>query len=67
MTPEGHFATPVQMAYLLEDGRIKGRLPELNISGDFFDMLGKDYVGTVRDVPFKNSNLSAVMMDVTKD
>ena len=66
MTPEGHFATPVQMAYLLEDGKIKGRLPELNIGGDFFDMLGKDYVGTVRDVPYRNSSLTAVMMDVTK-
>ncbi len=66
MTPEGHFATPVQMAYLLEDGEIKGRLPEINIGGDFFDMLGKDYIGTVRDIPFRNSSLTAVMMDVTK-
>ena len=28
VTPEGHFAAPVQMAYLLEDGEIKGRLPQ---------------------------------------
>ena len=66
MTPEGHFATPVQMAYLLEDGRIKGRLPELNIGSNFFDMFGRDYIGTVRDVPYRNSSLVAVMMDVTK-
>ncbi len=67
MTPEGHFVTPVQMAYLLEDGEIKGRLPELSIGADFFDMLGKDYIGTVCDVPYKNAALTAVMMDVTKD
>lgn len=67
MTPEGHFATPVQMAYLLEDGEIKGRLPEISVGADFFDMLGKDYIGTVRDVPYKNAALTAVMMDVTKD
>ena len=46
-TPSGHFATPVQMAYLVEDGKLVGRLPELNISGDFFDILGKDYLGAI--------------------
>ena len=66
MTPEGHFATPVQMAYLLENGKIKGRLPEISIGGDFFDMFGKDYIGTVRDVPYKNAALTAVMMDVSR-
>ena len=67
MTPDGHFATPVQMAFLMEDGRIVGRLPELSVSGDFFDMLGRDYLGTVHDCPFKKSQLSAVMMDVKKN
>ena len=46
-TPSGHFATPVQMAYLVEGGRLVGRLPELNISGDFFDILGKNYLGAL--------------------
>ena len=46
-TPSGHFATPVQMAYLVEDGKLVGRLPELNISGDFFDILGKNYLGAI--------------------
>ena len=66
MTPDGHFATPVQMAYLTEDGRIVGRLPEISVSGDFFDLLGKDYLGTVHDCPFKKSQMTAVMMDVKK-
>ena len=46
-TPSGHFATPVQMAYLVEGGKLVGRLPELNISGDFFDILGKSYLGAI--------------------
>ena len=66
MTPDGHFATPVQMSYLLEDGRIVGRLPDLSVSGDFFDLLGKDYLGAVHNFPFKKSQLAAVMMDVKK-
>ena len=66
MTPEGHFATPVQMAYLMENGKLVGRLPELNISGNFFELLGKDYLGTVHGTPQPESILTAVMMDVRK-
>ena len=65
-TPDGHFATPVQMAYLMEDGKLVGRLPEVSVSGSFFDLLGKDYLGTVHDDPMKGRILSAVMMDVEK-
>ncbi|MBQ4289738.1 MAG: peptidase U62, partial [Clostridia bacterium] len=65
-TPDGHFASPVQMAYLLENGEIQGRLPALGISGDFFDLFGKDYVGTVHNVPFEGAELSAFEMDVSK-
>lgn len=64
MTPEGHYATPVQMAYLVENGKLVGRLPELNISGNFFELLGKDYLGTVHGTPQLKSTLSAVTMDV---
>lgn len=66
MTPEGHYATPVQMAYLVEKGKLVGRLPELNISGNFFELLGKDYLGTVHGTPQLKSTLSAVTMDVNK-
>ena len=66
-TPEGHFATPVQLAFLLEDGKLAGRLQGISVGGSFFDMLGKDYIGTVYDWPFKKSQLTAVMMDVKKD
>ena len=65
-TPEGHFATPVQMAYLMDHGTLVGRLPELNISGDFYDMLGKDYLGAVSGDPQEDSLLCAVTMNVDK-
>ena len=65
-TPDGHFATPVQLAFLLEGGKLVGRLPEINVGGNFFDMLGGDYIGTVYDWPFKKVQLAAVMMDVNK-
>ena len=65
-TPDGHFATPVQMSYLLENGKLVGRLPELNISGSFYDLLGKDYIGAVRGDPHPDSMLCAITMDVKK-
>lgn len=65
-TPDGHFATPVQLAYLMEDGKLIGRLPELNISGSFYDLLGKDYLGAVHGQPQPDSLSCAVIMDVAK-
>lgn len=68
MTPDGHFATPVQLAFLVENGVIKGRLPEIDISGDLFDLLGKDYLGTAENAffPSKNKQYMACRMKVNK-
>lgn len=66
VTPDGHFASPVQMSYLMENGELVGKLPDLNIGGSFFDMFGKDYLGTVHNDPLKGAALSAVLMDVDK-
>ena len=65
-TPDGHFATPVQMAYLMENGELVGRLPDISVAGDFFDLFGKDYLGTVHHDPLKGSILTAFEMDVEK-
>ena len=43
---------------------LKGRLPQLNISGDFFGMFGKDYLGAVHNDPVEGEMLIAVEMDV---
>ena len=65
-TPDGHFATPVQLAYLLEGGIPVGKLPELNISGDFFSMLGSDFLGSVRGSIDGFSDLCVINMEVTE-
>lgn len=68
MTPDGHYATPVQLAYLVEDGEIKGRLPELNIAGDFFDLIGDRYLGSAPNtlLPSMRDSFMACKMQVTK-
>ncbi|MGF7145173.1 PmbA protein [Anaerotaenia torta] len=63
-TNSGDFAAPVQDAYLTDGERILGRLPELNISGNLYDMFGKDYLGCSGDKPFMSSHLLAIRMKV---
>ncbi len=67
-TPDGHFATPVQTAFLIEDGKLVGRIPEVNIAGDFYDMLGKNFIGVVQGDPYQSETdkLMAVKMILTK-
>lgn len=66
VTPKGHFAAPIQISYLVENGKIVGRLPELNVSGDFFSLLGEDYLGTVHGALADNTQFCIVNMDVVK-
>lgn len=65
-TPDGHFATPVQMSYLLENGELVGRLPDISVSGDFFNLFGKDYIGTAHNDPLDGTILTAFEMDIDK-
>lgn len=46
MTPSGDISMPVMTAYLYEDGKLLGRLPEFALSYNIFDVLGADYLGT---------------------
>ncbi len=48
-TAAGDYAAPVQLAYLTDGEKLIGRLPECNISGNIFDLLGKDYIGYSKD------------------
>lgn len=50
-TSDGTYATPVQKAFLYENGKIVGKLPEFQLKSHFFKMLGDDYVGTFKS-PF---------------
>ena len=51
---------------LMENGRLIGRLPDLNISGNFYELLGDDYIGAVTGAPGPDSMLCAVTMEVQK-
>lgn len=59
-TPEGVLATPVQTAYLYQNGKLLGRLPEFNIQGSLFHLLGQDYLGLSQDMPFCGERWMAV-------
>ena len=50
----------------MENGRLIGRLPDLNISGNFYELLGDDYIGAVTGDPSPDSMLCAVNMEVQK-
>lgn len=44
-TSAGDYASPVQLAYLTDGEKIIGKLPEFNISGNIFDLLGDGFIG----------------------
>lgn len=45
MTTSGDFATPCQVALLIENGKLVGRLPQLNLFGNVKEFLGNDFIG----------------------
>jgi PmbA protein len=45
-TQTGEFATPIQLAFLYEGGKLIGRLPEFQVSSHLFEMYGDAYRGT---------------------
>ena len=53
ITPAGDYATPVQTAYLYRGGKLVGKLPEFNMRGNIFEMLGENYLGTSSDKLFE--------------
>lgn len=65
-TSNGDFATPVQMAYLIQNGKYIGRLPEFYMSGNIYDMFGDDYIGVSKDKFAFNQNLMACRMNISK-
>lgn len=68
-TPDGDYASPVQVSFLYDGEKLVGKLPELNIRSNIFKMLGEDYIGTfdnkyfyIGDIPMSliacNMNIS---------
>lgn len=67
-TPEGNFGTPVQLAFLFDGENLIGRLPELNVSSNVFDMFGKSFRGVSKDTvnPLSNSKYLIIDMKVSE-
>lgn len=64
ITPAGDYATPVQTAYLYRDGKLIGKLPEFNIRGNIFKMLGEDYVGSSSDRPLDGFKMTVLYCQI---
>ncbi|NLP04412.1 hypothetical protein GX411_00470 [Candidatus Fermentibacteria bacterium] len=63
-TPDGGYATPVQLGFLCEGGRLAGRLPELGISSNMFDMLGDGYMGVSKDSLSRVSDMRCMVISM---
>lgn len=48
MTQSGDVAQPVQLAYLYENGELKGKVDEFTLCGSIFDLLGGNYLGATK-------------------
>lgn len=66
-TPNGDYATPVQLAMLFDGERILGRLPEFNLSSNIFSMFGLGFRGVASNtfLPFSTNELTVLEMDVS--
>ena len=67
-TSQGGFGTPAQLAFLLKDGKLAGRLPELQLSSSVYQMYGPDFLGVSADpiMPLTPNRWLGFTMDVRK-
>ena len=66
MTNDGVIGLPVMLAFLVENGKISGRVSEFNATGNIFDILGKDFVAVTKDNLFiaEKSGMIVVKADL---
>ena len=67
-TPQGEYASPIQVAYMFDGEKILGRLPQLSMTSHVNDMFGKDFIGMSSDGPYVGAanTYLAVNMNVKK-
>lgn len=66
MTNDGVIGLPVMLAFLVENGKISGRVSEFNATGNIFDILGKYFVAVTKDNLFtaEKSGMIVVKADL---
>ena len=55
-TPDGKYASPVQLAYLTDGEKLIGRVPEFTIKSSIYDIFGKNFIGMSSDRLYTNNN-----------
>ena len=65
-TPDGNFATTVQLSYLTDGEKLLGRLPKFIIKSSVYDIFGKDFIGMSKDKLFLkgDSRMFVTRMDI---
>ena len=65
-TPQGEYATPVQLALLTDGERLLGRLPEFNLSSHVYDMFGQGFRGVTSRTffPFSSDSMTVLEMNI---
>ncbi|MBO5449373.1 MAG: hypothetical protein J5994_08590 [Ruminococcus sp.] len=63
---KGEYVMPVHLALLSDGENILGKLPPFTLSGNMFDMFGKDFIGVGSDNPIFNDKQILVRMNVIK-
>lgn len=51
---DGSLSMPVQLAYIVENGKIKGKAPQLILHNTIENIFGLDYIGTLNDRMYEN-------------
>lgn len=66
ITTSGDYATPCEVALLIENGKPVGRLPKLNLFGNIRDFLGEDFIGASDKGLFEyKTSLAVAKMNVS--
>ncbi len=66
ITTSGDYATPVQYAYLVQDGKMLGRLPDIKIHNNIFNIYGSDYVCAFEMPGYSKTRFTLTHMNVEK-
>jgi PmbA protein len=67
-TPQGDYATPVQLAMLCDGERLIGRLSEFNLSSNVYEMFGNGFRGVVPVsgiLPFTTGDYTVLEMNIS--
>ena len=66
-TPQGDFASPVQTAFVFDGERLLGRLPQISISSNIYDMFGDGFIGVSKDGKSSLNPFKYLAMDMRID